>query len=99
MADSPWIWFDTSDGDTVAPSSTVLIELPGQHFTYDLYSIIYHGEDHFTTRMRDTSGEWWSYDGMWRFGAARHDRVQITTDLLYNGRRRAAFFIYRRSDH
>ena len=82
----------------MSPSLTLPIELSGQHLVYDLYSIIYTGENHFTARMRDPSNEWWSYDGMWRFGSPRHDHIQITTDLLYNGRHRAAFFIYRRSD-
>jgi len=98
MTNPPWIWFKTKGDSTMSPSSTLPIELSGQHLIYDLYAIIYVGENHFTARMRDPSNEWWSYDGMWRFGAARRDRIQITTDLLHNGRRRAAFLIYRHSD-
>ena len=98
MTNPPWIWFKTKGDSTMSPSSTLPIELSGQHLIYNLYAIIYVGENHFTTRMRDPSNEWWSYDGMWRFGAARRDRIQITTDLLHNGRRRAAFLIYRHSD-
>ena len=72
------------------------IELSGQRFIYDLHSVIYIGAGHFTARIRSPSNEWWSYDGMWKFGASRRDHVQITEDLLYNGRRHAAFLIYRR---
>ena len=99
MANFPWIWFEVKGNNTMSPSLTLPIELSGQHLVYDLYSIIYIGENHFTARMRGPSNEWWSYDGMWRFGSPRRDRIQIATDLLYNGRRCAAFFIYRRSDH
>jgi len=99
MTNFPWIWFEVKGNNTMSPSLTLPIELSGRHLVYDLYSIIYIGENHFTARMRDPSNEWWSYDGMWRFGSPRRDRIQIATDLLYNGRRCAAFFIYRRSDH
>ena len=95
----PWIRFEVKGNNTMSPSLTPPIELSGQHLAHDLYSTTCIGENHFTARMRDLSNEWWSYDGMWRFGSPRRDRIQIATDLLYNGRRRAAFFIYCRSDH
>lgn len=98
MPNSPWIWFETNGDTTMAPSPTMLIKLSNRHIVYDLHAIIYLGGDHFTARMQDSPHSWWSYDGMWEFGVPRHDRIQITTDLLYNGRRHAAFFIYRRSD-
>ena len=99
METSPWIWFETRRETPMAPSPTILIELPGQRLTYDLHSIIYLGGNHFTARMRDPSGDWWNYDGMQRFGAPRRDPVQHPTDLLWNGRRYATFFIYRSSEH
>jgi hypothetical protein len=99
MANSPWIWFETNSDDTVSPSPTVQIELPGQHLAYDLHSVVYLGADHFTVRMRDPSGGWWNYDGMWRYGAPQRDHIQTETDLLHNGGRSAVFLIYRRSDH
>ncbi|KAF9644821.1 hypothetical protein BDM02DRAFT_3121299 [Thelephora ganbajun] len=49
-------------------------------------------------RMRDPSNERSSYNGMWKFGAVRCGRVEITTDLLHNGHRRSAFLVYHRSD-
>ena len=98
MATPPWIWFETNANDTMSPSPTLVFKLPGQRPIYDLISVIYCGENHFTTRIRDLSNEWWSYDGMWRFGAAQRDRIEITTDLLHSGRRYAAFLIYRRID-
>ena len=99
MEDLPWIWFETERKAPMAPSLTIHIDLLGQHLTYDLYSIIYLGGRHFTARMRDPSNDWWNYDGMWRLGAPRRDHIQHPTDLLWNGYRYAAFFIYRRSDH
>lgn len=99
MTNYPWIWFETEDDHTMSPSPTVLLKLSGQHLIYDLYAIIYLGGTHFTARIRDPSNEWWKYDGMWKFGAAQRDHIQIAEDLLYNGRRRASFLIYRRSDH
>ena len=99
MADSPWIWFEIEGGHTMSPSLTIPIELSGQPLVYDLHSVIYIGGTHFTARMRDPSNEWWNYDGMWKFGTSKHDHIQITEDLLYNGRRRAAFLIYRRSGY
>jgi hypothetical protein len=51
---------------------------------------MHNRENHFTARMRNPSNRWWSYDGMWRFGAARHDPIQVETDLQ-NGRLYAAF--------
>jgi hypothetical protein len=99
MQNSPWLWFEIDRNSTMAPSLTIQIQLPGQRLTYDLCAIIYNGENHFTARMRDLSNQWWSYDGMWRFGAARHDPIQVETDLLQNGRLHAAFFIYRCSDY
>jgi hypothetical protein len=98
MENLPWIWFETNGDNTVSPSPTMLIELSGQHLTYDLHSVVYLGADHFTVRMRDPSNGWWSYDGMRRFGAPQRDRIQIATDLLYSGCRYATFLIYRRSD-
>ena len=82
----------------MSPSPTVTIELPGQHLTYDLHAVVYLGGTHFTARMRDPSGEWWAYDGMWEFGAARRDSVRVPADLLYHGSRSATFLIYRRSN-
>ena len=103
MEGSPWLWFETKGdkGDhTMSPSLTMPIELFGQHLIYDLHSIIYIGGNHFAARMRDlASNEWWSYDGMWKFGVSRHDRIQITEDLLYSGRRQAAFLIYRHNGY
>lgn len=98
MTNSPWIWFETNGNVAMSPSPTILIELPTQHLVYDLHSIVYHGGEHFTARMRDPSNDWWNYDGMRKFGMARRDCVQHLTDLLWNGRRTAAFFIYRRND-
>ena len=97
--DSPWVWFEVVLDHTMAPSPTILFELPGQHLTYNLYSVIYLGGNHFTARIQDSSGEWWDYDGMWRFGAARHSHVQTAEDFLYDGPRNAAFFIYCRSGY
>lgn len=99
MDNSPWIWLEIKRGTPISPSPTIVIKLTSQHLTYDLHSIIYFGEQHFTVRMRDPSNSWWNYDGMRRLGASRRDRIQRPTDLLRNGRRSAAFFIYRRSDH
>jgi len=99
MSSSPWIWFEVDGNNTMSPSPTVSIDLSGQHLTYDLYSIIYLGANHFTARMRDPSNEWWNYDGMQRFGTPQRDHIQTTADLLYNGRRCAAFLIYRRNDY
>jgi hypothetical protein len=99
MPSSPWLWFEIDRNSTMAPSLTLPIEVPGQRLTYNLCAVIYNGENHFTARMRDPSNRWWSYDGMWRFGAARHDPIQVETDLLQNGRLHAAFFIYRCSDY
>ena len=75
----------------MAPSPTISLELPGQHIIYNLYSVIYLGENHFTAQMQDSSDELWDYDGMWRFGAARHSHIQTAEDLLYDGPRNAAF--------
>ena len=99
MVTPSWIWFETNARDTMSPLPSLVFELPGQRLIYDLISVIYRGENHFTACIQDPSNKWWSYDGMWRFGAARHDRVEITTDLLHNGRRYAAFLIYRRTDY
>ena len=57
------------------------------------------GRKHFTTRIQDLASRWWSYNGMWRFGAAQRDRVQSTTDLLHNGHRPVGLLVYRRRDH
>ena len=100
MINLPWIWFETQCNDNMSPSPTLLIELSGQDLIYELYSTIYLGENHFTTRMRGPSGTWWNHDGMWKFGIPRRDpSVQTATDLLHNGRRYAYLIIYRRSDH
>ena len=69
MSDFPWMWFEINGNNTMSPSPTMPIELFGQRLVYDLYSVIYSGENHFTAHMRDPSNEWWSYDGMWRFGS------------------------------
>ena len=98
MANSPWIWFEIDGNNTMSPSPTVTIKLPNQCLIYDLHSIIYIGENHFTARMRDPSNGWWNYDGMWRFGAPQRDYIRDPHDLLWNGSRRAAFLIYRHSD-
>ena len=98
MPNFPWIWFELDRNSTMSPSPTVTIELPGQHLTYDLHAVVYLGGTHFTARMRDPSGEWWAYDGMWEFGAARRDSVRVPTDLLYHSSRSATFLIYRRSN-
>lgn len=98
MANFPWIWFEVKGDNTMSPSPAVLIKLSDQRLAYDLHSIIYLGGDHFTARIQDPASRWWSYDGMWRNGAAQRDRVQITTDLLHNGHRPAALLVYRRRD-
>ena len=99
MSNHPWIWFETKGDDTMSPSPTVQIELSGGCLIYDLHSIIYLGADHFTARVQDSSNGWWNYDGMWEYGVPRRDHVQITADLLYNGRRRANFLIYSRRNN
>lgn len=96
--DSPWIWFEVESNHTMSPSPTVSFKLPGCHLVYDLYSVIYLGENHFTARMQDSPGKWWNYDGMWKFGAARRNHIQIMEDFLFDGPCDAAFFIYRRSN-
>ena len=96
--DSPWIWFEVESNHTMSPSPTVSFRLPGRHLVYDLYSVIYLGENHFTARIQDSSGKWWNYDGMWKFGAAQRNHIQIAEDFLFDGPRDAAFLIYRRSD-
>jgi hypothetical protein len=83
----------------MSPSLTVPIEMPGQHLVYDLHAVIYIVGIHFTARVRDSFGEWWKYDGMWKNGAARRNRIQVTTDLLRDDGGRAAFFIYRRGNY
>ena len=98
MANPPWIWFEINGNNTMSPSPTVPINLPNQRLTYNLHSVIYIGENHFTARIRDPSNGWWNYDGMWRFGAPQRDYIQNPHELLRNGSRRAAFFIYRHSD-
>ena len=99
MGNSPWIWFETKRVIPMSPSPTILIELPSQRSTYDLHSVIYLGGKHFTARMRDPFNHWWNYDGMRILGAPQRDSIQHPTGLLRNGRRDAAFFIYRRRDH
>jgi len=83
----------------MSPSPTVLIKLCRQHLIYDLHSIVYLGVDHFTAHVRDASDGWWNYDGMWEYGVPQRDHVQITADLLYNGRRCAHFMIYSHRSH
>ena len=80
--DSPWIWFEVESAHTMTPSPTVSFRLPGFHLVYDLYSVIYLGQNHFTARVRGLPGEWWNYDGMCRFGAARHNRIRINSTYL-----------------
>jgi len=99
MVNSPWIWFEVKEDNTMDPSPTVVIELSDRHLVYHLHSIIYVGGNHFTARIQDPASRWWSYDGMWKFGAAQRDRVQITADLLHNGHRLAALLVYRRRDN
>ena len=96
---SPWIWFEIKRGTPISPSPTIRIELSNHRLTYSLHSVIYLGGKHFTVRMRDPSNDWWNYDGMRRFGVSQRDQIQHPKDLPRNGRRGAAFFIYRRSDH
>ena len=75
--DSPWIWFEVEPNHTISPSPTVSFRVPGRHLVYNLYSVIYLGENHFTARMQDSPGKWWNCDGMWKSGTARRNHIQI----------------------
>ena len=82
----------------MSPSSTLGFKphITGQRLIdiCNFISAICRGEKHFTARIRNPSNELWSCDGMWRFGAARRDRTETTTDALYNGRHCATSLIY-----
>ena len=94
-----WLWVELCDLiSPVTPSLHLVFGLQGQRQVYTLQAVIYHGGNHFTARLLDQSSTWWKYDGRWRFGAPRIDRVEDEVDLLENDDRHAAFLLYCRAD-
>ena len=94
-----WLWVELCDlVSPIIPSLRLVFGLPNQRQVYTLQAVIYFGGGHFTARLSDPSATWWKYDGMWRFGMPRIDRVEDEVDLLENDDRRAAFLLYRQEN-
>ena len=71
--DYPWICRSEIQSHRV-PTVTVSFRSPGRHLVYDLCSAIYLG-------ARNSPGEWWNHDMMWRLGTAQRDHIQIVEDF------------------